>query len=350
MRNLLYIGLNGYAGAGKDTVAKILKVILNNKEKTIDQCKEIFNIFYKNPMISATYGNTNNKYDFEYNKKVICIAYADQLKTICSTIFGIQLDRFYMNKSNAWICINDKFQYTEIKPEQEHIITADEYYYKYSDIQYKPYYNNEFTKYWMSLREILVYVGTYVCQQSINKSIFVNIVRNKIKEECRKNNDIEYVIVTDNRFIHELDYMKEVNAITFTIERNDVTQLNNVAEHDLDDEENYDFVIDNSGTYDELFEQVYNIIHSNVIFTNNTYNLNTRENINNYLREVDDNEYMVCMEIGLQKVLHFNENDISMLDIIGGPTICVDAEILPNKVVKSIRYDKDKQRYIISFY
>ena len=256
MKNLLYIGLNGYAGAGKDTVAKILKVILNNFDKTINECKEIFNIFYKNPMISATYGNINNEYDSEYNKKVICIAYADQLKTICSTIFGIPLDRFYMNKSNAWICINDKFQYTEIKPEQEHIITADEYYYKYSDVQYKPYYNNEFTKYWMSLREILVYVGTYVCQQSINKSIFVNIVRNKIKEECRKNNDIESVIVTDNRFIHELDYMKEVNAITFTIERNDVTQLSNVAEHDLDDEESYDFVIDNSGTYDELFEQV----------------------------------------------------------------------------------------------
>lgn len=350
MKNLLYIGLNGYAGAGKDTVAKILKVILNNFDKTINECKEIFNIFYKNPMISATYGNINNEYDSEYNKKVICIAYADQLKTICSTIFGIPLDRFYMNKSNAWICINDKFQYTEIKPEQEHIITADEYYYKYSDVQYKPYYNNEFTKYWMSLREILVYVGTYVCQQSINKSIFVNIVRNKIKEECRKNNDIEYVIVTDNRFIHELDYMKEVNAITFTIERNDVTQLSNVAEHDLDDEESYDFVIDNSGTYDELFEQVYNIIHNNVIFKNNTYNLNTRENINNYLREVDDNEYMVCMEIGLQKVLHFNENDISMLDIVGGPTICVDTEVLPDKVVESIRYDEDKQRYIISFY
>ena len=59
---------------------------------------------------------------------------------------------------------------------------------------------------------------------------------------------------------------------------------------------------------------------------------------------------MVCMEIGLQKVLHFNENDISMLDIVGGPTICVDTEVLPDKVVESIRYDEDKQRYIISFY
>ena len=28
---LLYIGLNGFAGSGKDTVAKLLSVMLNNK-------------------------------------------------------------------------------------------------------------------------------------------------------------------------------------------------------------------------------------------------------------------------------------------------------------------------------
>ena len=31
MSQLLYIGLNGYAGAGKDTVAKMLKVILDRE-------------------------------------------------------------------------------------------------------------------------------------------------------------------------------------------------------------------------------------------------------------------------------------------------------------------------------
>lgn len=344
MKNLLYIGLNGYAGSGKDTVAKILKVILNNKNESLEKCKEIFNIFYKNPMISATYGGVD--YHTKYNKKVICIAYADQLKTICSTIFGIPLERFYANKSNAWICINDKFQYTERKPEQEHIITAEQYYYTCSDLS-----NDDNTKYWMSLREILVYVGTYVCQQNINKSIFVNIVRNKIEEEKRNNNDIEYVIVTDNRFIHELEYMKEVNAITFTIERNGVQQLDNIAEHDLDNlDDDYDFIIDNSGTYDELFEQVYNIIHNNVIFDNITYNLNTRENINNYIRKIDNNRYILYMEDGPLKLMHYNENEISLIDPIGGPTICVDTELMPDFVVKNITYDKEKQKYIITFY
>lgn len=348
MRNLLYIGLNGYAGSGKDTVAKILKVILNNKNETLEKCKEIFNKFYKNPMISATYGGSD--YGTEYDKKVLCIAYADQLKYICSTIFGIPIERFYMNKSNAWICITDKFQYTEIKPDPEYIITAEEYYSQFNCFSDTNFDGSKNHKYWMSLREVLVYVGTYVCQQSINRSTFVNIVRNKIKEECRVNNEIEYVIVTDNRFIHELEYMKEVNAITFTIERNDLKQLDNVAEHDLDDEDNYDYIIDNSGTYDELFEQVYNIIHDNIIFANHTLSLNIRENINNYLRKINDNEYILCMEMGPQKIIHYNEDHISMIDPIGGPTICVDTELLPGYVVNDIHYDEDSQKYIITFY
>ena len=71
MRNLLYIGLNGYAGSGKDTVAKILKVILNNKNESLEKCKEIFNRFYKNPMISATYGGSDYGTEYDYNGIII---------------------------------------------------------------------------------------------------------------------------------------------------------------------------------------------------------------------------------------------------------------------------------------
>ena len=38
MRNLLYIGLNGYAGSGKDTVAKMLYCILNYNWETKEEC------------------------------------------------------------------------------------------------------------------------------------------------------------------------------------------------------------------------------------------------------------------------------------------------------------------------
>ena len=316
MNKLLYIGLNGLAGSGKDTVAKMLKTILSKQWESLEECKTYYFSRYTNPTQSATFPQSSDDID----SPVMCIAYADQLKEICSTIFGIPVQRFYQNKSNAWICMNDKFQYTEIKPQEGNILTAEEYYYDLSEIS-----ENSDIKYWMSLREILVYVGTYVLQQSINKQIFVNIVRNKIREEQHKNHNLQYIIVTDHRFVHELEYIHENHGITITINRNSVQQLDNIAEHDLDDEEDYDYIIDNSGSYDELFKTIWDIVHNDVVFKNLTIDLYTRDNIDNYLRLVEENDYRkiyeLCSPYKIQK-LYRNDGKITMIDPVGGPTIC----------------------------
>ena len=316
MNKLLYIGLNGLAGSGKDTVAKMLKTILSKQWESLEECKTYYFSRYTNPTQSATFPQSSDDID----SPVMCIAYADQLKEICSTIFGIPVQRFYQNKSNAWICMNDKFQYTEIKPQDGNILTAEEYYYDLSEIS-----ENSNIKYWMSLREILVYVGTYVLQQSINKQVFVNIVRNKIREEQHKNHNLQYIIVTDHRFVHELEYIHENHGITITINRNSVQQLDNIAEHDLDDEEEYDYIIDNSGSYDELFKTIWDIVHNDVVFKNLTIDLYTRDNIDNYLRLVEENDYRkiyeLCTPYKIQK-LYRNDGKITMIDPVGGPTIC----------------------------
>ena len=343
-KKLLFIGLNGFAGAGKDTVAKMLKTILGYNWISLEECKNFYQKTYTNPTWSATYHAST----LDNNSKVLCIAYADQLKMICSTIFGIPFERFYMNKSNAWVCVNDKFQYTEIKPNSTHIITSEEYYYGFDN------YINNSEQYWMSLRDILVYVGTYVLQKQINKNIFVNIVRNKIIEEANQNSNLEYVIVTDNRFIHELDYIHENNGITISIVRNSVEQLNNIAEHDLDDVEDYDFIIDNSGTYDDLFEEVWNIVHDNIEFKNKTLSLFTRDNINNYLRlynvHEDYAEWKLCVPYNIQKI-YKNEDLIKLVDPIGGPTICINENLeTANGIlyVTKIEHIENKNQFIIN--
>ena len=347
MKNVLYIGLNGYAGAGKDTVAKMLKTILGHKWNSLEECKEFYQKTYIDPTWTATYHVNNLDPD---NKGVLCVAYADQLKKICATIFGINYQRFYENKSNAWICINDKFQYTEIKPPSNYIITADEYYYGIDE-----YKHNE-DKYWMSLREILVYVGTYVLQMNINKNTFVNIVNNYTIQATKENPDLEFVIVTDNRFIHELDYIREKHGITITITRDSIEQLDNIAEHDLDDVFNYDFTIDNSYGYDELFEQVWNLVHDNPEFQNQTINLTTRENINNYLRLTAINTdngieyvYKLCSPYHIQKI--YQEGDtITLISLVGGPNISLNNYIETdeeNLFVTNIKIDSETNTFYI---
>ena len=42
LNNLLFIGLNGYAGSGKDTVAKMLKTILGYNWTSLEECKNFY--------------------------------------------------------------------------------------------------------------------------------------------------------------------------------------------------------------------------------------------------------------------------------------------------------------------
>lgn len=320
----LYIGINGLAGSGKDTVTKMLKVILSRKWNDIEEARVFYKTTYKNPTQSATYNPNPSNPEFEATCPVYCIAYADQLKQICGTIFGIPVERFYMNKSNAWICINKDFTYTEIKPNDSEIISAEEFYYGKSE------YTNSSQKYWMSLREILVYVGTYVLQEDINKSIFINIVRNKVKEHVSINPNISHVIVTDNRFMHELQFIREMNGITIKVVRDSIEQLPNIAEHHLDDEDNFDYVISNNGGYGELFNKIWEIVHNDVEFSNETISLLTRDNVNNYLRKVYEDSstsrYLLCTSLNVQNVYH-SEGRISVLNPTGGPLIGLDNPI-----------------------
>lgn len=340
-KKLLYIGLNGFAGSGKDTVAKLLSVMLNNKWDSFEQFKEYYESM-SNSRQFATFNKSNIS-----EKECICIAFADQLKHICASIFGIPVERFYFNKANSWICINKDFQYTEIQPENDNIITAEDFYTSSNT------YLNSSIRYYMSLREILVYVGTYLCQNFINKNIFINVVENTIRQKLNKNDDIKYVVITDVRFLHELDYIRAKNGITITILRDDVKQLDNIAEHDLDEEEDYDFSIDNNGTYEYLFRQVWDMVNENVEFKNITINLPSRDGTQNYLRLIEDNGndkvYKLCQEYDVQRVSHSGAN-ITMIDPSGGPAIYVGSYIEDTGLfVKNIEFCPNRGYLVHTF-
>ena len=332
---LLYIGLNGLAGSGKDTVAKMLNIILMKQWGNFEMCKNFYDNFYDKPNASATY---YEKYK-DNSTQVITIAFADQLKTICSSIFGIDLRCFYFNKSTAWICINKGFEYTEIRP--DNVISCEDYFYNISE------YKDSDISYWMSLRDILVYIGTYVLQEDLNRNVFVNNVSNQIKNAYLNNHNLKYAIVTDVRFTHELDYIHNNNGITIKIIRNSVVQLSNIAEHDLDEEDSYDFIIDNNEGYDELFRQVWDLVHDNIEFNNEIIELSTRETINNYLRKISDNSYKVCSPFGIQQIGH-KDGEISMIDLKGGPTIDIGINI-PGTNIIPIKIEMNQNNQFIIY-
>lgn len=338
-QDILYIGLHGLAGSGKDTLAKILALLLNNNYDSFERFKADWESTLKNDPRLATFNSNMNLND----KSCICIAFADQLKYICANMFGIPVDRFYYNKSNAWVCVNKDFRYTEIEPNKEYIIDAEEYYYGHDR------YQNSTLSYFMSLRDVLVYVGTYICQTYINRNVFINIVNNEIERLACRNRNLKYVILTDVRFQKEMQYVYDNNGIMINIYRDEVAQLENIAEHDMDDISEYNINIDNSGTYDELLETVWNLVHENVEIQNKITKLYTRDGGNeNYLRMIKDDEegqaYKLCTSYNVNRIKH-SDGTISMIDPSGGPAIYVGSliegtNIIPRRIALSDIGDK----------
>lgn len=317
--NILYIGLSGLAGSGKDTVAKALSVMLAHNFTHYNDFINYYNdnVGYETKMNFryATYGADSR------NNNVMCVAFADRLKQMCSCLFGVPVDRFYYNKANAYICINKDFEYTEYAPSQSEIITAEEYYSRHNELEASK------NRYYMSLREVLVYVGTYIMQEQLNRKTFINSVNNSISSALR-HNDIKYVICTDVRFDTELDYIKSKHGVTIRVERPGIEQMENIAENALDIydlEDEFDFVIDNDSDYDALFRKLWDIVHDNVIFENKAHSLYCRDNSNNYLREIasEDSEltFELCTEMPLSAANMSYGTDINMIDPQGGPMI-----------------------------
>lgn len=346
MRNLLYIGLNGYAGSGKDTVAKMLYCILNYNWETKEECWNKFKKEYATSVKPyATMGSNSQDH------LCTCVAFADRLKDICAAMFGVPVDYFYYNKNNAWICINKDFEYTETRPRDEFIITSKDFYtckdsYKYSS-----------NRYYMSLREILVYVGTYICQDYINENTFVNSVKNRLESISWDSTDLKYVICTDVRFVHEVDFIKQNSGIMINIIRDDVVQALDIAEHDLDmmDPENFNYIIYNNGTYEELFDEVWRMCQSNMEFNNYTVPLRGRtHDANTYIRFVneyeDHFECRLCAPNGIAKVTH-SDGDITTIDPEGGPQISINVPLLVNGInyiVSSIDFNEERSEYYIT--
>ena len=134
--------------------------------------------------------------------------------------------------------------------------------------------------------------------------------------------------------------------------RDSISQLDNIAEHDLDDEDSYDYVIDNSGTYDDLFKQIWDIVNNDIIFKNITIDLFSTDNCVNYLRLINQTDnsclYQLCMSNGANNVYRDEDENVVMITPVGGPNIFVNECIEGTDIIPvSMYFNEENERYYI---
>jgi len=125
-------------------------------------------------------------------------------------------------------------------------------------------------------RWVLQYWGTEVCRNGFHKDIWVASVENKLRQTD------ENIVITDCRFSNEIQSIKNVGGYTMRVNRGqppvwyddavrynkgDVDKMSVLESHNVHASEyssvglDYDFLIDNNGSIDDLHKQVQSVIN-----------------------------------------------------------------------------------------
>jgi hypothetical protein len=219
----MILGLAGKAGAGKDSAALVL----------------------------------SHNYDFKQ------IAFADNLKTMCKWVFQITQKQCYDQS------VKEKKFATPIELSPEHIERILDYAYRINGFEVTTQQRYMMYKYVGNLttlrtpRELLQFVGTELLREIIDEDYHVKVVKNKIDQD---EDTCSTYVITDARFENERSKIKEWGGYTAIVDRESdkgaVGLAGHASENNMGSFDDYDFVINNNGSLDDLPKEIDKLVDS----------------------------------------------------------------------------------------
>lgn len=255
------IGVSGKIFSGKDEIGKIIQYLTSEAYKKGRDYETFKRKQTGNLDMESYYIPT-----FEVKK------FADKLKDIVCMLIGCtrsQLeDRDFKEKElgEEWI---------------KYILTYSDKYDSYtktflSEKEASDYIENENCVYYANIikvnltpRLLLQILGTEAGRGLIHPNLWVNSLMSEYKRQEVINNEwltlfpeYEYPnwIVTDMRFPNELKAIKDRSGITIRVNRGESKSENEHESETALDEVPFDYVVNNSGTIEELIEKVKEIL------------------------------------------------------------------------------------------
>lgn len=178
------------------------------------------------------------------------VHFADALKQACSAVFGIPLEDMETDTG--------KRKLTEVRWPKDHSFTpsweGQDGRDRFTVSAYHPGNGNgEF----MTVREILQFVGTNLFRNQLDPDIWVQSVYRK------KYRDDDIVVVADCRFPNEAEFAKE-RGLLIGVERDTGLECDgHASETALDGYEGYSYTVTNNGSFTELREKLGVILNAN---------------------------------------------------------------------------------------
>lgn len=243
------LSVSGYAGSGKDTVARIIQYLdwVHNSEPTP-------RISFPNMLKQLENGEFES---FDQYSKWKNVKFAGKLKVIASLLTGIPVKDFEkQDVKNSYL--GEQWNYYKVElydnspkdyADQKTIYCDEESVKQYLDDNYHTITYNK-----MTVRQFLQKLGTDSIRDHLHLNAWVNSLM------CDYNTDSKWII-SDCRFPNEYQAVKEKNGITIRVNRTDqVLKDLHISETALDDFK-FDYVINNeTNNFEKLVNDVKEIM------------------------------------------------------------------------------------------
>lgn len=233
------VGIKGFKGSGKDTVASMISYILHDGIMKANY--DTWLLYHKN--------------DFIENDEII-IHFADKLKDDIAAFCNIDrklLDRQDIKEENYYN-FKTGIVSTNIKDATYVVDKCNDAILKYNDLSsYLVLYNNNVS---IKIRVLLQYYGTNIIRNHFWRKAFINYTMNKAFDV---RNSKGQCIIADVRFENdECEAIKQCGGMIIRVDR----KLNNNDNHESEQIKicEDDYVIDNTGTLVGLFYKVLKFV------------------------------------------------------------------------------------------
>lgn len=258
----MIIGISGKINSGKDTVGKIIQYLTEQKE--YDMTDLSYQEWLEEREVDRINGrkSTQSYTDFEIFK------FADKLKDIVCLLIGCtkeQLeDKEFKEKElgEEWIRYGYADGFTTDNNGNKTMIFKEcdkERYEIELRINWQTAYRIHYTP-----RMLLQAIGTDLFRNQLLDNIWVNALMADYFADFKDESKNSNWIITDLRFPNEARAIKDKGGILIRVDRYDITgqgKLNpHTSETALDDYQDFDYIIDNFGTIEDLIEKVRKIL------------------------------------------------------------------------------------------
>jgi len=263
------IGISGKIGSGKDTVGKLVQLIICKSKGT------------KADLTDVTDHTGTHDWWLEDNSGWEIKKFAGKLKQVASILTGIPIEKFEDQEFKKTF-LPEVWNNSDMEPEDWCVENHWEKWKvfilenKNATLKLKDIIEFARTCGWedrMTVRDFLQRLGTEGLRDGLHPNTWVNALMADYKPgpffpevPAEDHAKLPNWIITDTRFENEAQAIKDRWGILIRVENKNITSTqSHPSETALDDWE-FDYVIDNSGSIEELSDKVYEMLrHFDII-------------------------------------------------------------------------------------